>query len=273
MDMDGYGNASTLISTCVQPLGYITSAGDCNDVNASVYDGMLEVCNDVDDNCNNLVDDGLDFSNYYFDNDGDTFGITTVVVFSCEQPNGYVLNGGDCNDNAFGVYPGSAEFCNGSDDDCDGAIDNGLVFLSYYADADGDTYGDINNSQSFCSDPGNPFVTNDTDCDDTNVQVNPGATEIWENGIDDDCNPSTSDVSVEELSAFDFNVFPNPVQNVLTIASQGNDLETIHIYNAVGTLITTFNPMGSVTTLDISDWPAGYYVLRIGQINKTIVKV
>jgi hypothetical protein len=71
----------------------------------------------------------------------------------------------------------------------------------------------------------------------------------------------------------DFNVFPNPVQNVLTIVSQGNDLDTIHIYNAVGTLISTLNPMGSVATLDISDWSAGYYVLRIGKINKTIVKL
>ncbi|MDP4730535.1 MAG: choice-of-anchor I family protein [Flavobacteriales bacterium] len=273
MDMDGYGNASTLISTCVQPLGYITSAGDCNDMNAAVNDGMMEVCNDVDDNCNNLVDDGLDFANYYFDNDGDMFGNTMDAVFSCQQPNGYVLSGGDCNDNAFGVYPGSAELCNGTDDDCDGSIDNGLVFLSYYGDADGDTYGDINNSESFCSDPGSPFVTNDADCDDTNAQVNPGATEIWENGIDDDCNPSTSDVSVEELSAMDFNVFPNPVQNVLTIVSQGNDLDAIHIYNAVGTLISTFNPMGSVATLDISDWSAGYYVVRIGQTSKTIVKL
>ena len=273
MDMDGYGNASTLTSTCVQPLGYITSAGDCNDVNASVYDGMLEVCNDVDDNCNNLVDDGLDFSNYYFDNDGDTFGITTVVVFSCEQPNGYVLNGGDCNDNAFGVYPGSLEYCNGIDDNCNNEEDEGLTFINYYADADGDTYGDINNSESFCSDPGNPFVTNDSDCDDTNAQVNPDATEIWENGIDDDCNPNTSDVSIEELSAFDFNVFPNPVQNVLTIASQGNALDTIHIYNAVGTLISTWNSMGSVATIDVSDWSAGYYVVRFGQTSKTIVKL
>jgi hypothetical protein len=273
MDMDGYGNASTLISTCLQPLGYSASAGDCNDMNSAVNEGMLEVCNNVDDNCNSLIDDELAFANYYFDNDGDGFGNTTDAVFSCDQPNGYVLASGDCNDNGFGVYPGSPEYCNGSDDDCDGLIDNGLVFLSYYADADGDNYGDLNNSESFCSDPGNPFVTNDTDCDDTNAQVNPGAIEIWENGIDDDCNPSTSDVSVEELSAFDFNVFPNPVQNVLTIASLGNDLDTIYIYNAVGSLITTLTPMRSIATLDIADWSSGYYVLRIGQINKTIVKL
>lgn len=273
MDMDGYGNASTLTTTCVQPLGYITTVGDCNDMNAAVNEGMTEVCNDVDDNCNNLVDDGLPFANYYFDNDGDNFGNNTQVIYSCEQPSNYVLSAGDCNDNAFGVYPGSAEFCNGTDDDCDGAIDNGLVFLSYYADADGDTYGDINNSESFCSDPGNPFVTNDTDCDDTNAEVNPGATEIWENGIDDDCNPATSDVSVEELVAIEYTLYPNPVENQLTIASSNKDLGVVFIYNSVGMLVTSINPTGSTTVVDMSQWSAGYYVVRVGEMNKTIVKL
>jgi hypothetical protein len=273
MDMDGYGNASTLLTTCVQPLGYINSAGDCNDMNASINEGMMELCNEVDDNCNNLVDDGLAFANYYFDNDGDTFGNTLDAVFSCEQPTGYVLSNGDCNDNAFGVYPGSDEFCNGSDDDCDGSIDNGLVFLSYYADADGDTYGDLNNSESYCADPGNPFVTNDTDCDDTNAQVNPSATEIWDNGIDDDCNPNTGDVSVEDLSATNYKIFPNPVRDVLTITVQGNELDTIYIYNGVGSLINSLNPTGSIVTIDMTDFSAGYYIVRIGQVNTTIVKL
>ena len=273
MDMDGYGNASTLISTCVQPLGYITSAGDCNDMNAAVNDGMMEICNDVDDNCNSLVDDGLNFANYYFDNDGDTFGITTDAVFACEQPSGYVQADGDCNDNAFGVYPGSPEFCNGSDDDCDGSIDNGLVFLSYYADADGDTYGDINNSESLCADPGSLFVTNDTDCDDTNALVNPAATEVWENGIDDDCNPSTSDVSVGELTAFEFNLFPNPTSERITISRSSSKVSTLEIFNSLGSLVHTSNVFGSQTIIDVSVFPAGYYVVRVNGISKTFVKL
>ena len=273
MDMDGYGNASTLISTCVQPLGYITSAGDCNDMNAAVNDGMMEICNDVDDNCNSLVDDGLTFTNYYFDNDGDAFGITTDAVFACEQPSGYVQADGDCNDNAFGVYPGSPEFCNGSDDDCDGSIDNGLVFLSYYADADGDTYGDINNSESLCADPGSLFVTNDTDCDDTNALVNPAATEVWENGIDDDCNPSTSDVSVGELTAFEFNLFPNPTPERLTISRSSSVASTLEIFNSLGSLVHTSIVFGSKTIIDVSVFPAGYYVVRVNGMSKTFVKL
>ena len=38
-----------------------------------------------------------------------------------------------------------------------------------------------------------------TDCDDNDADVNPGATEILDNGIDDDCNPATSDISSGEV--------------------------------------------------------------------------
>ncbi len=273
MDMDGYGNTSTLISTCIQPEGYITSAGDCNDMNAAVNEGMMEVCNDVDDNCNNLVDDGLDFVNYYFDNDGDTFGNTNDVVFSCEQPNGYVLNGGDCNDNAFGVYPGSLEYCNGIDDNCNNEEDEGLTFINYYADADGDSYGDPLNFESLCADPGSPFVLNNTDCDDMNPNVNPGVTEIWENGIDDDCNPNTTDVFVTEIVMNELFIYPNPANEQLTLTTTSAELEVVTVYNTVGQWVASYTKVGTQTTIDVSALVPGYYVLHVGTLSKTFVKL
>jgi hypothetical protein len=37
----------------------------------------------------------------------------------------------------------------------------------------------------------------DVDCDDADTVVNPGATEVLYNGIDDDCNAATSDTAVD----------------------------------------------------------------------------
>ena len=273
LDSDGFGNVNSNIIACFQPIGYVSDATDCNDDDFIVNSNALELCNDVDDNCNGLVDDGLVFTNYYVDFDSDGFGSINTMQNSCFQPAGYVANALDCNDASLCVNAAAIEICNGLDDDCNGVADNGIVFATFYADVDGDTYGDPATGQDFCLIPDGMFVDNGDDCDDSNALVNPLAVEIWENGIDDDCDPSTSDVGVEELSVFDFNVFPNPVQNVLTITSQGNELDSIHIYNAVGTLISALNPLGLSIIIDISEWSAGYYVVRVGQTSKTVVKL
>jgi hypothetical protein len=211
--------------------------------------------------------------NFYFDADGDGFGDLNTLSIACVQPAGYVTNATDCNDTNFSINTEAAEVCNDIDDDCNGEVDNGLTYSTYYADSDGDTYGDINNSESFCTDPGSLFVTNDTDCDDTNELVNPAATEVWENGIDDDCNPNTSDVSVGELSAFAFNLFPNPTAERITISRSSSETSSVEIYNSLGALVHTSTVFGSQTIIDVSVFPAGYYVVRVNGMSKTFVKL
>jgi Leucine-rich repeat (LRR) protein len=78
------------------------------------------------------------------------------------------------------------EICNNIDDDCDGLVDEG-VQLTFYADTDGDGYGDINSTTLACTAPPG-YVVNNTDCDDTDPNVNPGEIENCANGIDDDCD-------------------------------------------------------------------------------------
>ncbi|WP_256868037.1 putative metal-binding motif-containing protein [Candidatus Entotheonella palauensis] len=63
---------------------------------------------------------------------------------------------------------------------------------TYFIDADGDGFGSTSMTVEDCSAPAG-FVDNSEDCDDTDAAVNPGATEIEGNGIDDDCNPDTPD--------------------------------------------------------------------------------
>jgi hypothetical protein len=63
-----------------------------------------------------------------------------------------------------------------------------IVSLSatYYADADGDGFGNPAVSAPFCSQPAG-YVLNNTDCDDTRSTVYPGAAEICD-GIDNNCD-------------------------------------------------------------------------------------
>lgn len=183
-DGDGYGDVANYIQACSQPAGYVINSADCNDNNASVHPGAAEICNGIDDNCNDQIDEGVQ-STFYADADGDGFGDGSMTILACTAPAGYVANADDCNDTNADVHPGATETCNGIDDNCDGDIDEGVQIL-FFADADGDGYGDPGNAILACSLP-TGYVSNADDCDDTNSAVHPGAAETC-NGIDDNCD-------------------------------------------------------------------------------------
>ena len=122
---------------------------------------------------------------YYRDADGDGYGDPASSQAATSQPAGYVTDGTDCDDASAATNPGATEIADGIDNNCNGQVDEG--FTTYYRDADGDGYGDPNVSQTTASQP-TGFVTNNTDCDDTNVAINPGATEVAGDGIDNNCN-------------------------------------------------------------------------------------
>lgn len=113
----------------------------------------------------------------------------TIILGVDNDGDGVTTGEGDCDDNDITIFPGVVEVvADGKDNDCDG---DELCF----EDADQDGFGDVGTVPSAnldCLDPGES--TNNIDCDDTDSAVNPGATEVPNNGKDDDCNPATLDV-------------------------------------------------------------------------------
>ena len=208
LDEDGWGDPANHVAACVGPSQFVRDADDCDDTDAAVNPDAQEICNEVDDDCDGLVDvedDSIvDLTTYYSDLDGDGYGTLDDTVEDCEAPSGYADNPDDCNDDEPLAWPGANETCNELDDDCDGDIDEASASDAglWYLDDDADGYGDAAISVASCEgDAG--YVADDTDCDDTDPAVNPGETEVC-NGTDDDCDTliDDDDPDVADMSTF-----------------------------------------------------------------------
>ncbi len=123
-DADGYGEESTGIHSCEVVPDRINDGGDCDDQNVDVHSGIVEVCNDIDDNCDGEIDEGFEKSLWIEDLDGDGFGDPSgQTKIGCDPQPGFAKNFDDCNDQAAGVNPDAVEVMNGLDDNCNGLVD------------------------------------------------------------------------------------------------------------------------------------------------------
>lgn len=208
-DSDGYGNTSAPLLACAAPIGYIPTDGDCDDGDATIHPGVLELCDGKDNDCNGTVDDGPyapGSATYWVpDIDGDGYGgFSTAeangVVQACTQPVGYVLITSDCDPFDATVHPNAPELCDSKDNDCNGQVDEGGV---------------CDPCPGMCSIGGACF---------TNGQTNPGAPCLV-------CNTalSTTTWSLAEAG---------------TICNTGNACTTF-ICNASGSCVQLFSPAGT----------------------------
>ena len=188
---------------------------DCNDSNPEIYPGAEEICDLQDNDCDTLTDcedpdlpdgdgDGScvcedcndeDESNFPgneeacdgHDNDCDGFA-------DCADPDVEDADGDgacvctDCDDADDNNFPGNPEVCDDADNNCDDEVDNGLNFIDWYEDADGDGHGDVDTLVYICDGPpGAEWVQVGDDCDDDDPENYPGNNEACD-GQDNDCD-------------------------------------------------------------------------------------
>ena len=121
-------------------------------------------------------DDNNGLNTYYRDGDNDGYGDADASIDASSRPQGYVADDSDCDDTNAAFHPGAAEVCSdGIDNDCDGQVDEGCSTHTC-TDADGDGFY----AQSGCGTA--------VDCNDNNAAVRPGAAEVCDDAIDNDCD-------------------------------------------------------------------------------------
>jgi len=147
--------------------GYISDqegGDDCNDADAAINPGAVDLCDDgIDNNCDGFIDVGPD-------DDSDSYDACV-----------------DCDDTDINTYPGATELCDEVDNNCDNEVDNEVEYVDWYPDGDLDGYGDpLGMTVNDCA-PVDGYAAASDDCNDADPTVHPNATELC-NGIDEDCD-------------------------------------------------------------------------------------
>ena len=117
--------------SCDDGDGFTSNMGDCDDCDVLIFPGAQELCDGVDNDCDNATDEDYDQ-----DLDGSFAGVGCADVYAPDQldcddndatldrsdadGDGVTPCDGDCDDQDFMTWPGAPEHCDSVDHDCDG---------------------------------------------------------------------------------------------------------------------------------------------------------
>ncbi|MBF0106919.1 MAG: hypothetical protein HQM16_16525 [Deltaproteobacteria bacterium] len=223
-DGDNYGDPASSTTTCAStpPASFVPNDNDCDDTNSSINPEATETCDNIDNNCNDEIDEGAT-QTFYADVDNDGFGNPLTAVADCSQPDGYVANNLDETNEDPTVYPDAPELCDGKDNNMDGMVDEG-VKTTAYVDADNDGYGSAAlPSEAVCNLGG--YALNNNDCDDANLLISPSAREGCD-GVDNNCNDLIDEAIADRPSINTEGLCENNVR----ICSDGRFVESAENY-------------------------------------------
>lgn len=199
-DGDGYGRPTESMLACEAPMGFVESPGDCDDTNEFIAPDALEICDGLDNDCDDVIEEDAAALNWYPDGDDDMYGAGTPVL-SCAPVADHALLDGDCVDDDPFINPGADDDdCDGVNEDCDLNTDEAAPVTTYYLDEDMDTYAaddaDVPTMDS-CMQPVG-YTEMRGDCDDEDGDIYPNAPELCD-GVSQDC-----DMAIDEDEAAGF---------------------------------------------------------------------
>jgi hypothetical protein len=205
VDADDDG-APVAVEACDEPDAVVPAGSgptDCDDADGNVFPGAPELCDGLDNDCDEQVDE--EPPTWVLDGDGDGYPGGGAAVEQCEPPaEGWVpeVPGAsvDCDDGDAQVFPGQLEVCNSIDDDCDGDRDETVGedldgAVQVWPDLDADGFGAADAEGSWvCSSQVERFTApNDADCDDGDPAIRPTADELVGNEVDENCDGFVGD--------------------------------------------------------------------------------
>jgi len=151
-DGDGHGEKEGPGKCLCAPTGLYKAVvqDDCNDLNPWTFPGATEMCDGVDNNCDDEADENgaTGCSWFYADVDKDGYGAGEPICTCAPLGQGWSMLTGDCDDDASDVHPGALELCDDKDNNCDGQEDE-----TFHLDTDEANCGEC----GFLCQPDNAF--------------------------------------------------------------------------------------------------------------------